>query len=137
MGVQGINNIDSTNRDERRERGGGQDLAEQRFVLTNSSSSSSLLNLFRFSVARNNIRVKLGDVCNLHACPDIQYGKRIHVVPFDDSVEGLSGNLFDVYLKVSYFLMIVDNFTNNLPCQPYFLEGERATTAAKFQSDFE
>ena len=56
-------------------------------------------------VARNNLRVKLGDLVHVHACSDIKYGKRIHVLPFDDSVEGLSGNIFDVYLK------------------PYFLEG--------------
>lgn len=81
-------------------------------------------------VARNNLRVKLGDLCNVHACLDIKYGKRVHILPFDDSVEGqslvarlislsllmkprsssfltgLTGNLFEVYLK------------------PYFLEGE-------------
>jgi hypothetical protein len=51
-------------------------------------------------VARNNVRVKLGDLCHVQACHDIKYGKRIHVLPFDDSVEGLSGNLFDVFLKV-------------------------------------
>ena len=56
-------------------------------------------------VARNNLRVKLGDVAVVHQCPDIKYGKRVHVLPFDDSIEGLSGNIFDVYLK------------------PYFLEG--------------
>ena len=38
--------------------------------------------------------------------PRHQYGKRVHILPFDDSIEGLSGNIFDVYLK------------------PYFLEGE-------------
>ncbi|KAK0526478.1 AAA ATPase cdc48 [Tilletia horrida] len=54
-------------------------------------------------VARNNLRVKLGDLVTVHACHDIKYGKRIHVLPFDDSVEGLTGNLFDVYLK-PYFL---------------------------------
>ena len=57
-------------------------------------------------VARNDLRVKLGDVVNVHACLDIKYGQRVHVLPFDDSIEGLSGNLFEVYLK------------------PYFLEGE-------------
>lgn len=57
-------------------------------------------------VARNNLRVKLGDVVNVHQCLDIKYGKRIHVLPFDDSIEGLSGNIFEVYLK------------------PYFLEGQ-------------
>jgi transitional endoplasmic reticulum ATPase len=40
------------------------------------------------TVARNNLRVKLGDVVNVHACNDIKYGKRVHVLPFDDSVEG-------------------------------------------------
>ncbi|KAJ9103896.1 AAA ATPase cdc48 [Naganishia friedmannii] len=54
-------------------------------------------------VARNNLRVKLGDLCNVHACHDIKYGKRVHILPFDDSVEGLTGNLFEVYLK-PYFL---------------------------------
>ncbi|KAF6753426.1 P-loop containing nucleoside triphosphate hydrolase protein [Ephemerocybe angulata] len=54
-------------------------------------------------VARNNLRVKLGDLVNVHQCLDVKYGKRIHVLPFDDSIEGLSGNIFDVYLK-PYFL---------------------------------
>jgi transitional endoplasmic reticulum ATPase len=54
-------------------------------------------------VARNNLRVKLGDLVNVHQCLDIKYGKRIHILPFDDSVEGLSGNIFDVYIK-PYFL---------------------------------
>ena len=57
-------------------------------------------------VARNNLRLKLGDVAVVHQCPDIKYGKRVHVLPFDDSIEGLSGNIFDVYLR------------------PYFLEGK-------------
>jgi transitional endoplasmic reticulum ATPase len=54
-------------------------------------------------VARNNLRVKLGDLVNVHQCLDIKYGKRAHILPFDDSIEGLSGNIFDVYLK-PYFL---------------------------------
>ncbi|KZV95742.1 hypothetical protein EXIGLDRAFT_706795 [Exidia glandulosa HHB12029] len=57
-------------------------------------------------VARNNLRIKLGDLCSVHACHDIKYGKGIHVLPFD-SIEGLSGNLFDVYLK-PYFLEEAD-----------------------------
>ena len=48
-------------------------------------------------------RVKLGDLVNVHQCPDIKYGKRMHILPFDDSIEGLSGNIFDIYLN-SYFL---------------------------------
>lgn len=34
---------------------------------------------------------------------DIKYGQRIHVLPIDDTIEGITGNLFDVYLK-PYFL---------------------------------
>ena len=29
--------------------------------------------------------------CSVHAFPEIKYGKRIHVLPFDDSMEGLTG----------------------------------------------
>uniref|UniRef100_A0A4W4H8L3 Transitional endoplasmic reticulum ATPase n=1 Tax=Electrophorus electricus TaxID=8005 RepID=A0A4W4H8L3_ELEEL len=54
-------------------------------------------------VTRNNLRVRLGDVVSIHACPDVKYGKRIHVLPIDDTIEGLTGNLFEVFLK-PYFL---------------------------------
>ncbi|KAJ3176905.1 AAA ATPase cdc48 [Gaertneriomyces sp. JEL0708] len=54
-------------------------------------------------VVRNNLRVRLGDVVSVHACPEIKYGTRIHVLPIDDTIEGLTGNLFDIYLK-PYFL---------------------------------
>ena len=65
-------------------------------------------------VARNNLRVKLGDLVHVHQCLDIKYGKRVHILPFDDSIEGLSGNIFDVYLK------------------PYFLEGTLACNSTRF-----
>ncbi|CAO3636221.1 unnamed protein product [Cunninghamella blakesleeana] len=54
-------------------------------------------------VVRNNLRLRLGDVISIHPCPDIKYGKRIHVLPIDDTIEGLTGNLFETYLK-PYFL---------------------------------
>jgi transitional endoplasmic reticulum ATPase len=50
-------------------------------------------------VARNNVRVKLGDLVNVHKC---LYSKCVHNLPFDDSIEGLSVNIFDVYLKPYY-----------------------------------
>jgi len=49
-------------------------------------------------VVRANLRVKLGDVVVV-CSEDVQYGQRIHVLPIDDTVEGVSGNLFDLYLK--------------------------------------
>lgn len=54
-------------------------------------------------VVRTNLRVHIGDVVSIHACTDIKYGERIHVLPIDDTIEGLTGNLFEVYLK-PYFL---------------------------------
>ena len=45
----------------------------------------------------------MGDVVTVTACADVPYGKRIHVLPMDDTIEGVTGNLFDVYLK-PYFL---------------------------------
>ncbi|KAL9008082.1 MAG: hypothetical protein Q9173_006756, partial [Seirophora scorigena] len=49
-------------------------------------------------VVRHNLRVKHGDVINVHPCPDIKYAKRIAVLPIADTVEGLTGSLFDVFL---------------------------------------
>ncbi|CAI0471417.1 unnamed protein product [Linum tenue] len=54
-------------------------------------------------VVRSNLRVRLGDVVSVHQCPDVKYGKRVHILPIDDSIEGVTGNLFDAYLK-PYFL---------------------------------
>lgn len=54
-------------------------------------------------VVRNNLRVRLGDIVSVNQCPEVKYGKRIHVLPIDDTIEGLSGNLFETYLK-PYFL---------------------------------
>ena len=52
---------------------------------------------------RKNLRVLLGDIVSVHACGDVPYGKRVHVLPLDDTIEGITGNLFDTYLK-SYFM---------------------------------
>ena len=36
-------------------------------------------------------------------CTDVKYGKKVHVLPIDDTIEGVTGNLFDTFLK-PYFL---------------------------------
>ena len=61
----------------------------------------------KVQVARNNLRIKLGDLVHVQELQNVEYRERIHVLPFDDSVEGLSGNIFDVHIK------------------PYFLEARR------------
>lgn len=54
-------------------------------------------------VVRRNLRVRMGDVVSVHACPDeVPNAARIHVLPFADSIEGISGNITETYL-VKYF----------------------------------
>ncbi|CAN1253018.1 Cell division cycle protein 48 homolog, partial [Linum perenne] len=65
-------------------------------------------------VVRSNLRVRLGDVVSVHQCPDVKYGKRVHILPIDDTIEGVTGNLFDAYLK------------------PYFLEAYRPVRKGDF-----
>jgi len=50
-------------------------------------------------VVRNNLRVRSGDIISINPLTDIKYGQRIHVLPIDDTIEGLTGNLFEVFLK--------------------------------------
>ncbi|CAM1321106.1 VCP (predicted), partial [Pycnogonum litorale] len=70
-------------------------------VLSDDTVSDEKIRMNR--VVRNILRVRLGDVVSIQACPDVKYGKRIHVLPIDDTVEGLTGSIFDVFLK-PYFL---------------------------------
>jgi len=52
---------------------------------------------------RKNLRVRLGDIVTINTKEDVPYCKKVHILPLDDTIEGVSGNLFDVYLK-PYFL---------------------------------
>jgi len=53
-------------------------------------------------VVRNNLRVRFGDVVQVHPCPDIPNGNRVHILPIDDTIEGVTGNLTQTFL-VPYF----------------------------------
>jgi len=70
-------------------------------VLADDTCSDDKIRICR--CVRSNLRVRLGDVVSIQACPDVKYGKRIHVLPIDDTVEGLTGNIFEVFLK-PYFM---------------------------------
>ena len=59
-------------------------------------------------VVRQNLRVRLGDVVSVHQCQDVKYGKRVHILPIDDTVEGITGNLFDAFLKREFVNFLVD-----------------------------
>jgi len=51
--------------------------------------------MFHFIVqVRDNLRVHLSDLVSVQPCPDVKYGKRIHVLPIDDTIEGLTGWVF-------------------------------------------
>uniref|UniRef100_A0AC34Q246 CDC48 N-terminal subdomain domain-containing protein n=1 Tax=Panagrolaimus sp. JU765 TaxID=591449 RepID=A0AC34Q246_9BILA len=48
---------------------------------------------------RKNLCARIGDTVTVHSTPDIKYGKQVHVLPIDDTVEGFTGNIFEVFLK--------------------------------------
>eukprot|EP00511_Aplanochytrium_stocchinoi_P000113 CAMPEP_0204822790 /NCGR_PEP_ID=MMETSP1346-20131115/966_1 /ASSEMBLY_ACC=CAM_ASM_000771 /TAXON_ID=215587 /ORGANISM="Aplanochytrium stocchinoi, Strain GSBS06" /LENGTH=809 /DNA_ID=CAMNT_0051949185 /DNA_START=136 /DNA_END=2566 /DNA_ORIENTATION=- len=52
---------------------------------------------------RKNLKVKLGDVVTVLPCPDVPYATRVHILPFDDSMEGITGDFLETFLK-PYFL---------------------------------
>ncbi|CAM4850261.1 unnamed protein product [Rotaria magnacalcarata] len=45
----------------------------------------------------------VGDIVSIEGCQDVKDGERIHVLPVDDTVHGITGNLLEVYLK-PYFV---------------------------------
>merc|ERR1712227_1093751 len=55
-------------------------------VLSDDTVSDERIRMNR--VVRNNLRLRLGDVVSITACSDIKYGKRVHVLPIDDTIEG-------------------------------------------------
>lgn len=50
-------------------------------------------------VVRGNLRCSLGDVISIHSCDDCPYCERVKILPFKDTVEGITGDLFDAYLR--------------------------------------
>lgn len=44
----------------------------------------------------------LADMVHVSPCADCPYGKRIHVLPLDDTIEGITGKLVDFYLEVMF-----------------------------------
>ena len=66
-------------------------------VLSDNACPNKKIRMNR--VVRFNLRVCLDDVVSIQSCPDVKYGKRVNILPIDNTVEGLTGNLFDVYLK--------------------------------------
>jgi len=53
-------------------------------------------------VVRRNLRVRLGDVVSVKACSEVPNLTKIHILPLDDTIEGITGDLATTYL-VPYF----------------------------------
>lgn len=49
--------------------------------------------------ARTNLRVKPGDRVSVHICDDVMDAERVHILPLDDTVDGITGDLFHTYLE--------------------------------------
>lgn len=45
------------------------------------------------------IRLRLGDTVTISALSDIKYAKSVSIAPFADTIEGISGDIFEVYVK--------------------------------------
>lgn len=53
-------------------------------------------------VVRRNLRVRLGDVVSVHPHSDVPNAEKVHILPIDDTIEGITGNLTQTYL-IPYF----------------------------------
>ena len=53
-------------------------------------------------VMRKNLRVHLGDIVTVKPYPDIPNGTKVHILPMEDTIEGITGNLTQTYL-LPYF----------------------------------
>lgn len=51
---------------------------------------------------RKNLRVRLGDVVQIRAAGDVPNLTKIHVLPLEDTIEGIQGDLTKTYL-IPYF----------------------------------
>jgi hypothetical protein len=68
-----------------------------------SSNETEDVNIRMNKVVRKNLYVRLGDTVTISAKIDVPYCKKVHILPLEDTIEGVTSNLFEVYLK-PYFL---------------------------------
>jgi transitional endoplasmic reticulum ATPase len=72
-------------------------------ALVNEEADADDQQILMNKVVRKNLRVRMGDTISVHPCPsDVPNAVKIHVLPFDDSIEGLTGNITQTYL-IPYF----------------------------------
>lgn len=50
-------------------------------------------------VIRKNLDIRLGDIVIVKPLENVEWGKRVQILPYKDTVEGLSGDIFEIFLK--------------------------------------
>ncbi|GAB1223102.1 hypothetical protein ENUP19_0215G0009 [Entamoeba nuttalli] len=66
-------------------------------VMAEEGLTENMIRLHRMT--RYNLRVKLGDVVGVETPQNVPYAIKIHVLPIDDTVEGITGDLFETYIR--------------------------------------
>jgi len=51
---------------------------------------------------RRNLRIHMGDNIIVKSAGDISNGLKVHILPFEDTIEGISGNITESHL-IPYF----------------------------------
>lgn len=72
-------------------------------ALTNEGEDAKDIHIHMNKTVRRNLRVRIGDTVSIHPVPeDVPNATKIHVLPFADSIEGITGNITQTYL-IPYF----------------------------------
>ena len=72
-------------------------------ALNNEAADAKDNQILMNKVVRRNLRVRIGDICSIHPITnDVPNLGKVHVLPFSDSIEGITGNLTETYL-IPYF----------------------------------
>ena len=72
-------------------------------ALVNKENDAKDNQILMNKVVRRNLRIRIGDVVSVHPVPsDVPNATKIHVLPFSDSIEGITGNITQTYL-IPYF----------------------------------
>ena len=99
--------------------------------LSSSGQSSSVLDecftLGMTADAMKNAGVRAGDAVKITPAPDVKFGKNVLILPFQDSIDSIDGDvddcdIFDDYLRKSGFMnnTLIDITYNNIPSHNIF-----------------
>lgn len=98
-------------------------------IATVTSDADLSSNRIRVSkVGRANLRIKLGDVIRLQPLKEVKIASRVNILPFSDSLQGITGDIFDVFLK-PYF---IDRFLPVKVGDIFYARGGMRTVDFKF-----